>query len=270
MLKGMSRINNAKTPPIAAIGIAVVHLLSRIGVRNFTPYIVVGSVAWLALHESGVHATLAGVILGLMTPAKTVLVPERFREYLHEKKESFQDRRWALRRKRAAVVKEVQRLTRETISPLEYLETTLHPWSAYVIMPIFALANAGVPIELAHLGDSVALAVMLGLVVGKPLGIVLFSWLAIRLGWARMPPGVRWPLLLAGSCLAGIGFTMALFIEGLAFGAHEFGTAKAGVLFGSAISAVLGMCLLAWLLPKSESLEPIESAMGGESLGDSH
>ena len=235
---------------LSALGIAVVHLFSRIGVRNFTPYIVVGSIAWLALHESGVHATLAGVILGLMTPAKTALVPERFREYLQEKKETFQNKRWALRRRRTAVVKEVQRLTRETISPLEYLETTLHPWSAYVIMPIFALANAGVPIKLAHLGDSVALAVVLGLVVGKPLGIVLSSWLVIRLGWARMPHGVQWPILFAGSCLAGIGFTMALFIDGLAFGTERIDTAKAGVLFGSAISAVLGMCLLIWILPK--------------------
>lgn len=237
---------------LAAFGIAVVHLFSRIGVRNFTPYIVVGSVAWLALHESGVHATLAGVILGLMTPAKTVLIPERFREYLQDKKEAFQNQRWALRRRRSAVVKEVQRLTRETISPLEYLETTLHPWSAYVIMPIFALANAGVPIKLADLGDSVALAVVLGLVVGKPLGIVLFSWLAIRLGWARMPHGVQWQVLFAGGCLAGIGFTMALFIDGLAFGNDRIDTAKAGVLFGSAISAILGMSLLLWILPKAE------------------
>ena len=105
---------------LAALGIAIVHLFSRIGVRNFTPYIVVGSVAWLALHESGVHATLAGVVLGLMTPAKSALAPERFREYLHEKKEAFQNKRWALRRQRTAAVQEVQRLTRETISPLEY------------------------------------------------------------------------------------------------------------------------------------------------------
>ncbi|MEZ6151344.1 MAG: Na+/H+ antiporter NhaA [Pirellulaceae bacterium] len=248
---------------LAAIGIAVVHLLSRIGVRNFAPYIVVGSVAWLALHESGVHATLAGVILGLMTPAKTVLIPERFREYLQNKKESFENQRWALRRQRTAVVKEVQRLTRETISPLEYLETTLHPWSAYFIMPIFALANAGVPIRLADLGDSVALAVVLGLVVGKPLGIVLFSWVAIRLGWARLPDGVPWSILFAGSCLAGIGFTMALFIDGLAFGIDGYDIAKAGVLFGSATSAILGMGLLMWLLPRAKS------AMEGAGLGNS-
>ncbi len=237
---------------MAAIGTFIIHTFSRIGVRNFLPYIIVGTAAWLALHDSGIHATLAGVILGLMTPAKPVLLPERFREYLRDKKEAFQDSHWNLRRHRAEVVREVQRLSRETVSPLEYLETTLHPWTAYLIMPVFALANAGVRIDVAHIGDSVALAVILGLVVGKPLGIVVFSWLAIRLGWAKLPHDIKWPMLVAGGCLAGIGFTMALFIEGLAFRGAPVGTAKFGVLVGSAISAVLGMCLLLWTLPKAK------------------
>ncbi|GAA5505882.1 Na+/H+ antiporter NhaA [Novipirellula caenicola] len=235
---------------LAAVAIAVVHLFSRIGVRRFPPYIAVGAVAWIALHESGVHATLIGVILGLMTPAKSTLVPELFRDYLHEKKEDFQQQRWAKRSHRAEVVQEVQRLSRETVSPLEYLEMTLHPWTAYVIMPVFALANAGVLIEPANLSDSVAIAVVLGLVVGKPIGIVLFSWLVIRSGMAKLPEGISWPVLISGSCLAGIGFTMALFIDGLAFGAEGLDTAKTGVLVGSAVSAVAGVGLLLWTLPK--------------------
>ncbi|QDT04689.1 Na(+)/H(+) antiporter NhaA [Rubripirellula lacrimiformis] len=235
---------------VAAFSIGIVHLFSRLGVRRFPPYIVVGAIAWIAMHESGVHATLIGVILGLMTPAKSVLVPERFREYLHEKKEEFDQRRWERKQHRAEVVQEVQRLTRETVSPLEYLEMTLHPWTAYCIMPIFALANAGVAIELSNMTDSVALAVVLGLVIGKPVGIVLFSWVAVRLGWARLPDGISWPVLVSGSCLAGIGFTMALFIDGLAFGADGLDTAKTGVLVGSAISAALGITLLLWTLPK--------------------
>lgn len=234
----------------AAIAIAVVHLMSRLGVRRFPPYIAVGAVAWIALHESGVHATLIGVILGLMTPARPVLVPEKFRVYLHEKGAEFSGGKWAKRKHRAEVVQRVQRLTRETVSPLEYLEMTLHPWSAYVIMPIFALANAGVLIELRNLSDSVALAVMLGLIVGKPLGIVLFSWLVIRTGLAELPPGVSWPVLISGSFLAGIGFTMALFIDGLAFGADGLDTAKTGVLVGSAVSAILGMTFLLWTMPR--------------------
>lgn len=235
---------------LATICIGIVHVFSRIGVRRFPPYIAVGAVAWYALHESGIHATLAGVILGLMTPAKSVLVPERFRDYLHGKKEEFQNGRWANRKHRAEVVKEVQQLTRETVSPLEYLEMSLHPWSAYVIMPVFALANAGVQIDMSNLSDSVALAVILGMVVGKPLGIILLSWLAIRAGLARLPDGLPWSMLMAGSCLAGIGFTMALFIDGLAFGTDGLETAKIGVLVGSAASGVLGMSLLYWTSSK--------------------
>ncbi|WP_404310071.1 Na+/H+ antiporter NhaA [Neorhodopirellula lusitana] len=235
---------------LAAFAVGVVHFLSRVGVRRFPPYIVVGAIAWIALHESGIHATLIGVILGLMTPARSVLVPERFRRYLHDKTEEFSEQRWARRDHRAEVVMEVQRLTRETVSPLEYLERTLHPWTAYIIMPIFALANAGVLIEPANLSDPVAIAVVLGLVVGKPVGIVLFSWFVIRMGVAKLPEGINWPVLVSGSCLAGIGFTMALFIDGLAFGADGLDTAKTGVLVGSALSAVLGMGLLMWTLPK--------------------
>ncbi|MCM2370171.1 Na+/H+ antiporter NhaA [Aporhodopirellula aestuarii] len=236
---------------MAVVCIVMVQVLSRIGVRRFPPYIAVGALAWLMLHESGVHATLIGVILGLQTPARAVLVPERFREYLSRLKDVFENSRWSQQRHRTRAVHEVQRLTRELVSPLERLEISLHPWTAYVIMPLFALANAGVAIELANLNDSVAIAVVLGLVVGKPLGIVAFSWLAIRLGWAKLPEGIGWPVLISGSCLAGIGFTMALFIDGLAFGSDGLATAKTGVLVGSAMSALLGMSLLMWILPKN-------------------
>ncbi|EMI43714.1 Na+/H+ antiporter NhaA [Rhodopirellula sp. SWK7] len=237
---------------LAAGYIGLVQLLSRIGVRRFPPYIALGALAWLMLHESGIHATLIGVILGLLTPARAVLVPERFREYLNRKKEDFDNTRWSQQRHRTEAVHEVQRLTRELVSPLEYLEITLHPWTAYLIMPLFALANAGVAIEMSNLNDSVAIAVVLGLVVGKPLGIVCFSWLAIRTGWAKLPDGIGWPILISGSCLAGIGFTMALFIDGLAFGSDGLATAKIGVLVGSAISGLIGMALLMWLLPKAD------------------
>src|SRR4029077_216342 len=99
----------------------------------------------------------------------------------------------------------------ETVSPLEYLESTLHPWVSFVIMPVFARANAGVPLHLASFLDPVAPAVPAGLVVGKPVGILLFSWLAVRAGVARLPDAVGWRAVAGGGCLAGIGFTMALF-----------------------------------------------------------
>ncbi|EMI20968.1 pH-dependent sodium/proton antiporter [Rhodopirellula maiorica SM1] len=236
---------------LAAIGISVVHLFSRIGVRRFPPYIIAGLVAWLAFHESGVHATLTGVILGLMTPAKATIVPDHFHQYLIKTGESFRGESWHTVNQRARKVREVQRLTRETVSPLEYLETTLHPWSSYFIIPIFALANAGVVMQLSNIEDSVAIAVTLGLVVGKPLGVLLFCILAVKLGWARLPSGVSWRILIAGSFLTGIGFTMALFIDGLAFGDDGLDTAKTGIIVGSAISAILGMAMLIWTLPKA-------------------
>jgi NhaA family Na+:H+ antiporter len=118
-------------------------------------------------------------------------------------------------------------------------------------MPIFALANAGVPVNASNLADPVAIAVALGLLVGKPVGIVGSSWLAVRAGVAALPRGVTWGLLLAGGLLTAIGFTMALFISGLALEADTLDAAKVGVLEASALAATLGMALLAWRLPRS-------------------
>jgi NhaA family Na+:H+ antiporter len=144
----------------------------------------------------------------------------------------------------------VERAAREAISPLERLEVALHPWVSFVIMPLFAFANAGVPIEAGAFTDSVAMAVVIGLCVGKPVGIVLFSWLAVRTRLAKLPEGISWAILAAGGVLAGIGFTMSLFIAGLALSERLLLAAKIGILTGSALCAVLGLALLLWLLPK--------------------
>jgi len=234
----------------AAVAIAVVHLLARLGVRGFAPYVAVGLVAWFAFHESGVHATVAGVILGLMTPARPILGHGVIAEFLQRAGDAFTGEGWEANKHRADRVRRIQHLTRETIPPLEYLENTLHPWSGFVIMPIFALANAGVPLRLADLNDSLAVAVALGLVVGKPLGILVFSWLAVRLRWARLPDRISWSVLAAAGCLAGIGFTMALFIAELALDAGALNKAKIGVLAASAVSAAAGLGGLVWTLPK--------------------
>jgi NhaA family Na+:H+ antiporter len=135
---------------------------------------------------------------------------------------------------------------------MERLEAALHPWVSFVIMPLFAFANAGVPIEAGAFTDSVAIAVVVGLCVGKPVGIVLISWLAVRTGLAKLPEGVSWGILAAGGVLAGIGFTMSLFIAGLALSEPLLLAAKIGILTGSALCAVLGSALLLWLLPRRE------------------
>jgi NhaA family Na+:H+ antiporter len=157
---------------------------------------------------------------------------------------------WSTSQERYALLREMERATRKTISPLQRFETDLHPWVGFLIMPVFALANAGVPIELSSFGNPVAVAIMLGLLVGKPLGITLFSWLAIKIGLAKLPDDISWGALLGGGCLAGIGFTMALFIAGLALEGDMLDAAKIGILSGSLISAILGIVLLIVTLPK--------------------
>jgi len=141
------------------------------------------------------------------------------------------------------------------VAPLQRLEDGLHPWVAFGIMPLFALANAGVVLSLSSLTDPVAIAVAAGLAVGKPAGIILVCVLAIRLGLTSLPDGVSWGMLVGGACLAGIGFTMALFLNGLAFPAAAFPEAEAagkiGTLAGSAASAVLGAIVLAIAVRRS-------------------
>ena len=122
-----------------------------------------------------------------------------------------------------------------------------------LIVPLFALANAGVAFQLGDLVDPIAIAVIAGLGLGKPVGIFLFSWVAVRVGLARLPEGLSWTALFGGGCLAGIGFTMALFIAGLAMTPAQLPMAKVGVLAGSAVSALLGMTILVLVLPKDET-----------------
>jgi NhaA family Na+:H+ antiporter len=136
---------------------------------------------------------------------------------------------------------------RETLSPVERLEIALHSWVGFVIMPLFAFANAGVPITLGDLGNPITAAVFVGFVLGKPIGVLGFSWLAVRWGIAVRPPELSWAFLAAGALLAGIGFTMALFIANLAFSEDLINAAKLGILSASVVAATAGVGVLAWL-----------------------
>jgi NhaA family Na+:H+ antiporter len=133
---------------------------------------------------------------------------------------------------------------RETLSPVERLEIGLHPWVGFVIMPLFAFANAGLPLGLSDLSNSVTLAVFVGFALGKPVGVLVFSWLAVRLGIATRPPDLNWRMLAGGGLLAGIGFTMALFIAHLAFDESLIDSAKLGIFLGSVVAAAAGLALL--------------------------
>lgn len=228
----------------AFAGVLTVMAAARIGVRGFLLYDVLGVLIWFAFHESGVHATIAGVILGLITPARSYISEGLFGQILARAGDVFRGEGWRDEPHRAEKLRQLRLAARETVSPLEYLETSLHPWVGFVIMPVFALANAGVPVAAGDLTSPMALAVAAGLLVGKPLGILAFSFLAIRLGVAALPTGVNWRMMAGGGFLAGIGFTMALFISALALEEPLLDQAKVGVLIGSALSAFIGVLIL--------------------------
>jgi NhaA family Na+:H+ antiporter len=243
---------------LAALGFGLTYGLNRSGVRAVPVYVVVGAFIWLAVYKSGVHPTIAGVMLGLLTPASAWVgdktLTEVLRDALSQNPEKGRDRHDTLR--------EVGFAAREGVSPLERLEIGLHPWVAFLIMPLFALANAGVHVEANELENPVARAVAFGLLVGKPIGVLLFSYLAVRLGIAALPQGVNWWVLLGGGCLAGIGFTMSLFVANLAFEGydpHLLAAGKIGTLTGSIASALLGIAILLVVLGKRPSGEVAES-----------
>jgi len=250
----------------AAAGTAAVLALARLGVRSFAVYTVLGLLIWAAFEESGVHATIAGVILGLLTPAYPHLSEGRVASFLGRVVEILKGGTWHRQPHRAAQVQTVRRAAREVVSPVEFLETTLHPWVGFAILPLFALANAGVPFHIRSLLDPVAVAVAASLVVGKPLGIPLASRLAVRLGLARLPDGVGWAGIAGAGALAGIGFTMALFVAELALREPLLDTAKVGIIFGSAAAAVIGLSALALTLkrasPSAGSPESVAAAPG--------
>ena len=229
---------------LAAAGLGFVVLLGRLGVRNRGVYTLVGALVWLAVHESGVHATVAGVALGLLTPARSYLRDGLAPRILARAAATLRGEGWGTGERPADLARRLAHVARESSSPLEYLERVIHPWVGFAIMPIFALANAGVAFSLGELRDPVAMAVGAGLVLGKPLGILGASWVSVRLGVAQLPEGVSWRMLAGGGLLAGIGFTMALFISSLALPGAEGDAAKVGILAGSALAALLGMAVL--------------------------
>jgi NhaA family Na+:H+ antiporter len=244
----------------AVLGLGLVYATRLAGVRAYAPYFVVGALVWLATLGSGVHATVAGVLLGLMTPVHPLVERRTWIERARERAEEALARigdggSHALAPE--PILQEVRHLSREAQSPLEYLTHALHPWVAFVVMPVFALANAGVTLDASTLGGAegrgVALAVGAGLLLGKPIGIALFALAAVKLGIAALPKGVTPGALFGAGLLGGIGFTMALFITALAFGEGALAdAAKVGVLGASLLACVGGVLLLARVLPQTE------------------
>lgn len=231
---------------LAALGIVVVRVLALLGVRRTAVYFAVGVLIWLAIDASGVHATVTGVIMGLLTPARRWVSNDRLYTILSRVVAHPTGKEGGGATRDRETIRLAERAARETLSPAERLEMALHPWVGFVVMPVFALANAGLAVSWSDLGNSVTLAIIVGFVIGKPTGILTFCWLALRLGIAVRPAELSWRLLAGAGALAGIGFTMALFIAHLAFPADLLGIVKLGIFAGSILSAWFGLALLIW------------------------
>jgi Na+/H+ antiporter NhaA/protein-disulfide isomerase len=223
-----------------AVGLYLVVLaMRRSGVRNGLAYLLVGAAFWLATLISGVHATIAGVLMGLLATAYPPSQSELQRTSAH----------WRMFREQPTpeLARTASRSLITTISPNERLQYLFHPWVSYVIVPLFALANAGVIIDAGTLSDAlgspITLGVIVGLVVGKPVGIIAFSWLATRRWLGRLPLSVPWPALLGMAVVAGIGFTVSLLIASLSFTGTDLQNAKLGVMAASVLASAL-----AWIV----------------------
>lgn len=243
------------SPGILALGagfVVVLALLNRAGVRRTWPYALIGAAVWVAFLKSGVHATIAGVLVAMTIPARRRIDAPQFLERAERLLGEFRDDTVPGQSEPTAdqrdAMHSLEQATEQLGTPLARLEHALHPWVAFFIMPVFALANAGVAIEgslTATLGTPVSLGIMLGLFAGKQAGVLGAAWLAVKAGVAALPDGVGWRQLWGVSLLCGIGFTMSLFIAGLAFADPALlDSAKVGILAGSLISGVAGALAL--------------------------
>lgn len=250
----------------AAGCIAVLVVGGYLGIQSKLFYAFFGTFVWFFFLNAGIHPTIAGVVVAFTIPAKPVFEPKKYIKiirknigyFLHDDDENLNSRR-ILDKKQMNWLKEIESASDKVISPLQDMEDTLHPLVNYIIVPLFAFANAGIffgGMEFSQLFSGIAPAIIIALVVGKFLGIFIFSWLTIMLGLAPMPEGGNWSRLASVSVLGGIGFTVSLFIANLSFGKDIPGLslllneAKLGILVASLLAGVLGWLLLHISLPR--------------------
>jgi len=242
---------------VVALGLLLLLAWQLLGLRSPWAYVVPGAVIWTGMYVGGIHPTLTGVLVGLLTPVRAWFGADHFFARSASGIERFQSASLRDERQLLHELDETRLARREAVSPLDGLQHALHRWVAYGIMPLFALANAGVPLghaELDGVGLRVFFGVSLGLVVGKPLGIVAISWLTTRLGVTALPTGIGYRQLWLVGIVAGIGFTMALFVAQLAFppGAQPsealLETSKLAIICGSVVAALLAVAAGRFLL----------------------
>lgn len=238
---------------IAGVIIVFLILFNRLGIKSLIVYTITGISLWLAFLKSGVHATVAGVLLAFTIPVTSRINTIKFTNETKRLIDEFDSagthgENVLTNEKRLAILKKIEGNCEKIQTPLQRFEHLLHPWVAFFVMPVFALANAGVTIS-SGLSESIAhpisIGIILGLFIGKQLGIFGFSFFAIKLGLASKPEGVNFTKMYGAGILAGIGFTMSLFIANLAFSSDELlNIAKVGVLLASLISGVIGYLIV--------------------------
>lgn len=231
----------------AGIGIILVLGFQRIGIGSAWSYLIPGSIIWVGILMSGAHPTLAGVILGLMTPVRSKSMSERPLDLLSRITNELtgRDIKSEEGQRQRHLLQKLQVAKRELLPPVVRVQQALHPWVAYIVMPLFALANAGINLSDGTYSApelSIITGIAVALAFGKPIGIVGVSWICVKLKWCHLSDGMTWKGVWLVGLLAGIGFTMSMFIAMLAFNDMRFlNAAKLGVLLGSVTAAILGV-----------------------------
>jgi NhaA family Na+:H+ antiporter len=227
---------------------------NRLGIKSPNFYALIGLLLWIALLKSGIHATVAGVLIGMTIPVRPRYGHD---EFLAKAEQLFTGYRSLgasagpfMQEEKLGTLLALEHACHDALSPLQRMEHEMHHWVILGVMPIFALANAGITLDIGQLGTAfthpVTLGIAIGLLVGKPLGITLCAWVAVRLGIAILPPGISWGQIFGVGLLGGIGFTMSLFITNLAYGANQelIAAAKVGIFAASLLAGTLGYLLL--------------------------
>lgn len=245
---------------IGAFFFTCLVLCNAFGVRRSSPYVFLSVLLWLCFLKSGIHPTIAGILAALTIPARPRLQSDEFlistRMLLDRIEEKREEESNVLKNKeKHAMISDVETASKLTQTPLKRFENSLHHWITFFIMPVFALANAGITFDgglVNRLTHTVTIGILLGLILGKQIGVTLFAWLAVKLGWAQLPRDVSWKMLYGLSWLGGVGFTMSLFITNLAYGRESVSLddAKVGILLGSAIAGIGGSLIVWWTLPQ--------------------
>ena len=222
------------------------------GIRSTGFYLVLGLAVWLGFLLSGIHATIAGVLIAIMIPARTKIDEQEYvnciRRYTQDFEQAIPQQGALTTAEQHHTIEKIKQLSLDAETPLQKIEYALHPWVAFVIMPLFALANAGIDMDrhfFASLINPVSIGIVLGLVIGKFFGVFSFTWLMVKFKYAELPQNAQWNHIVGISLLAGVGFTMSLFITDLAFeDAVMINQSKSGILLASSIAGIAGIALL--------------------------